>query len=82
MPTPNSAAMIPASVVLPKPGRPVEQHVIHRLAALLRRLDGDGEIFLDLRLPREIGEPARAAARLRTASPLRAAKLKRSPVLA
>ncbi len=40
--------------------RPVEQHVIHRFAALLRGFDGDREIFLDLRLSREIGEPARA----------------------
>ena len=52
MPTPSSAAMMPASVVLPKPGRAVEQHVIHRLAALLGGFDGDGEIFLDLRLGR------------------------------
>ena len=44
----------------PQPWRPVEQHVIHRLAALFRRLDRDGEVFLDLRLPREVRQPAGA----------------------
>ena len=31
--TPSSCARIPASVVLPRPGGPVEQHVVERLAA-------------------------------------------------
>ena len=45
--------MMLASVVLPKPGRSVEQDVIERLAARLRRLDGNVEILFDLGLADE-----------------------------
>ena len=55
---------------LAETGRAVEQHVIHRLAALFRGLDRDGEILLDLRLAREVGQPRRGAARPRTAARL------------
>ena len=41
-------------------GRAVEEHVIHRLAALFRGFDGDGEILLDLGLAGEIVQEARA----------------------
>ena len=39
MAAPISLAMMVASVVLPSPGRPRQQHVVERLAALARRLD-------------------------------------------
>ncbi len=51
--------MIDASVVLPKTGRPVEQHVIHRLAALAGGVDGDLQIFLETLLAGEIRQPPR-----------------------
>ncbi len=40
--------------------RAIEQHMIHRFAALLGGLDGDREILFDLRLAREIGQARRA----------------------
>ena len=58
-----SSAMMEASVVLPKPGRTVEQHVVQRLAANTGRLDGDGKVLFELALPRKIGETARTQAR-------------------
>ncbi len=39
--TPSSRATICASVVLPRPGGPDEQHVVERFAAGLRQLDED-----------------------------------------
>ena len=56
MGTSSSSAMMQASVVLPKPGRTVEQHVIHGLAALARGLDGDGQVLLQLFLAGEVGQ--------------------------
>ena len=44
---------------LAQPRRPVEQHVIERLAARLGRLDGDLEVVLDLVLPDEFAQPLR-----------------------
>ena len=38
-------------------GRPVQQHVIHGLAALLGGFDGDGEVLFELRLAGEVGQP-------------------------
>ena len=60
MPTPSSLRTICASEVLPRPGRPGEQHVVERLAARLRRLERDRELLLDALLPDEVGERARA----------------------
>ncbi len=40
--------MMTASVVLPRPGRAEDQHVIERLGAPARRLDEDGHLALDL----------------------------------
>ena len=37
--------------------------MIHGFAAQAGRLDGDGEVFLELALPGEIGQAARAKAR-------------------
>ncbi len=39
---------------LAQAGRAVQQHVIHGFAALLGGFDGDGEIFLELRLAGEV----------------------------
>ncbi len=41
MATPSSRAMMLASVVLPRPGRAVEQDVVGRLPALARRREQD-----------------------------------------
>src|SRR5258708_39913432 len=35
---------------LPQAGRPVQQHVVHRLSALLGGFDGDGQVLLELGL--------------------------------
>ena len=39
---------------LPQPRRTVEQNVIHGLAAPLGRFDGNLQVFLDVRLAREV----------------------------
>ena len=39
---------------------PVKQHVVQRLAARFRRLDGDFEIVFDLLLSDELAQPLRA----------------------
>ena len=39
---------------LPQAGRSVEQHVVHRLAAHTRRLDGYRKVFLQLPLPGKV----------------------------
>ena len=54
--TPSSRATICASVVLPRPGRADEQHVIERFLARARRLDEDREIFARLLLADEFGK--------------------------
>src|SRR5581483_7716483 len=45
---------------LPEPGRAVEQDMVERVAALARRLDVDAKLLLELRLPDELVEAARA----------------------
>ena len=52
--------MMPASVVLPRPGRSGEQHVVERVAAVPRRLDEDLELLLGGALADEVVEPLRA----------------------
>src|ERR1017187_2489380 len=47
---------------LAEAGRPVEQHVVHGLAAQSGRLDGDAEVLLQFGLSYEIGQTARAKA--------------------
>src|SRR5262249_47417672 len=49
---------------LAKTRRPVEQHVVEGFAALARRLEEDGELFLERRLPDELVEPQRSQPRL------------------
>src|SRR5262249_50775252 len=44
----------------PEPGRPREQQVVERLAARLRRVERDRELFLDALLADEVGERCRA----------------------
>ena len=44
---------------LAEPRRPGEQHVVRRLVPAARRLDHDGQVLLQLRLPDELGQPAR-----------------------
>ena len=61
--TPISFAITYASVVLPRPGRAMEQHVIERLAALLGGGDRDMQIFADAILPDVLVEHPRAQAR-------------------
>ena len=51
-----------ASEVLPRPGRPGEQHVVERLVALAGRLDEDRQLVGDLLLVDEVGKGAWAAA--------------------
>ena len=51
--------MMLASVVLPRPGRTENQHVIERLAAHARGLDEDVHLSLDVRLPDVVGEALR-----------------------
>ena len=48
-------------------GGTVEQHVVHRLAALAGGFDGDGQVLLQLALAGEIGQPPRPDTLLRTA---------------
>ena len=52
--------MIVASVVFPRPGRADEEDVVERLAARLRRLQGDVELLLDPLLADEVVESPRA----------------------
>jgi len=49
---------------LPQPGRSVEQHVIERVAALLRGLDEHAQVLLELGLADELFQPARAQERV------------------
>ena len=58
-PTPSSRATICASVVLPRPGRAGEQHVVERLAARCGGLDEDGRLLAQLLLADEVGERLR-----------------------
>ena len=60
--TPISNAMMLARVVLPSPGGTVQQYVVERFAALLRRLDADGEQVLDRGLSNVVDDAARAQA--------------------
>ena len=57
---PISRAMMCASVVLPRPGRAAEEDVVERLLPLPRGLQEDAERLLQLRLPDELQERARA----------------------
>ena len=54
-----SVATIPARVVLPRPGRPGEQHVVDGLAALAGRPQHDLEVLLEPGLTDELGQPPR-----------------------
>ena len=63
-PTPSSLAMICASVVLPRPGGPGEQHVIERIAARLGGLDEHLEVGARLLLADELVERLRPDGRL------------------
>ena len=49
---------------LAQPRRPVEQHVVQRLAARLGGLDGDFEVVFDLVLPDELAQPLRTQLQL------------------
>ena len=53
---------MPASEVLPRPGRPGQQHVVEGLAALAGRLEEDAELLLDPLLADELGQPPRPQA--------------------
>ena len=64
-----------ASVVLPRPGRTVQQDVIERLAALARGRDRHVEVLFDPSLPDVVGQRARAQARLYWASSSRREEL-------
>ena len=57
--TSSSRAMMCASEVLPRPGRPGEQNVVERLSPPARRLDEEAELVLDLVLADELLEPRR-----------------------
>ena len=59
-PTPISRARIPASVVLPRPGRAVEQHVVERLAAAFRGMNEHAQILARGLLADELVEALRA----------------------
>ena len=61
-PTPISRARIPASVVLPSPGGPMEQHVVERLAAALGGVDEHPQILARRLLADELVEALRAEA--------------------
>ena len=63
-PAPISRATMCASVVLPRPGRPGQQHVVERLAAAARRGEEHGEVLADLRLADVLGERLRPELRL------------------
>ena len=58
-PTPSSSRTICASVVLPRPGRAGEQHVVERLGPLLGGVECDPQLLLDPLLADEVVEPAR-----------------------
>ena len=62
--TPSSRATIWASVVLPRPGRPDEQHVVERLAARLGGLDEHLEVLARRLLAREVAEHLRPQRRV------------------
>ena len=49
---------------LAQAGRPRQQHVVERVAALARRLDVDGQVVGDLPLADELGEAARPQRRV------------------
>ncbi len=42
-----------------QPGRPVEQHVVERLAAGFGGFDGYGQVFFDLGLPNKFAQTLR-----------------------
>ena len=65
--TPSSLPMTYASVVLPRPGRAVEQHVIERLAALARRGDRDLQVLAHALLADVVRRASAAAGPPRTA---------------
>ena len=58
--TPSSRATIVASVVLPRPGRAVEEDVVGRLSPALRGLQEHREVGLDLALADVFVEGARS----------------------
>ena len=59
-PAPISFATIWASVVLPEPGRPAEQEMVDRVAALARAFEEHLQLLLHPVLPHELVEGARA----------------------
>jgi hypothetical protein len=56
--------MIIASVVLPRPGGPGQQHVVGRRTAAARRLEHQRDLLADPLLPDELVEGARPQARV------------------
>ena len=58
--TPRSRGMQVANVVLPKPGRAVEQDMPQRFAPLLRGIDGDFQPGVHLALADHVAHPLRA----------------------
>ena len=60
---PISLAITWASVVLPRPGRPMQQHMLHRLAALANRLNRDRQTLDQLALTDVLLHARRDAAR-------------------
>ena len=75
--TPSSRETICASVVLPRPGRADEQHMVERLLARARRLDEHREVGARLLLPDEFGEPLRAQRGFRGSSSRRSGVTRR-----
>ena len=67
--TPISAAMINASVVLPSPGRAVQEDVIQRLIALQGGLDGDLEVVNDATLANVVRKRGEDASRSQARCP-------------
>ena len=63
--TPSSRATICASVVLPRPGRADEQHVVERFLARARRLDEHAQIGARLFLADEFAQALRPQGRIR-----------------
>ena len=63
--TPISAAMMYASVVLPRPGGPYSSTWSSGSPRCARRLDADADVVLDLLLVDVLGEPLRAQRRIR-----------------
>ena len=47
---------MPAMLVLPRPGGPANEDVVGRLAALLGRLEHDGQVLFQLALTDELGQ--------------------------